>query len=232
MLTWKILADFPTGSFLFANLVLANATSHTQHVVHNLRKMKFIGKFIVLILLVSCSNNENTLEQYANFPVKFAKQKVTYPNNDFSIFIQKNWEWKVENYDNENILLGIDASSKPDKDGFIDIISIQKVKSFGENKDLKSEFEYCLNLIETNSQNRKVIESGQTEILNQQSYFLHTKSDTGKYGEAEIISFILDSGIDGVFYNLTASASQTTDLKKNMSILIQSLKTFKKLNNK
>jgi hypothetical protein len=194
--------------------------------------MKFIGKFIVLILVVSCSNNENTLEQYANFPVKFAKQKVTYPNNDFSIFIQKNWEWKVENYDNENILLGIDASSKPDKDGFIDIISIQKVKSFGENKDLKSEFEYCLNLIETNSQNRKVIESGQTEILNQKSYFLHTKSDTGKYGEAEIISFILDSGIDGVFYNLTASASQTTDLKKNMSILIQSLKTFKKLNNK
>ena len=172
------------------------------------------------------------MEQYANFPVKFAKKKVTYPNNDFSIFIQKNWEWKVENYDNENILLGIDASSKPDKDGFIDLISIQKVKSFGENKDLKSEFEYCLNLIETNSQNRKVIESGQTEILNQKSYFLHTKSDIEKYGETEIISFILDSGIDGVFYNLTASASQTTDLKKNMSILIQSLKTFKKLNNK
>jgi hypothetical protein len=194
--------------------------------------MKFIGKFIVLILFVSCSNNENTLEQYANFQVKFAKQKVNYPNNDFSIFIPKNWEWKVENYDNENILLGIEASSKPDKDGFMDIISIQKIKSFGKNKDLKSEFEYCLNLIETNSQNRKIIESGQTEILNQKSYFLHMKSDTDQYGETEIISFIIESGIEGVFYNLTASASQTSDLKKNTAILIQSLKTFEKPNNK
>ena len=193
--------------------------------------MKFIGKFIILILIVSCSNKENTLEQYANYPVKFAKQKINYPNNDFSIFIPKNWEWKVENYENENIILGIDASSKPDKDGFIDIISLQKIKSFGENKDLKSEFEYSLNLIENNWQNRKIIESGFTEILNQKSYFLHTKSDTDKYGEAEIISFIVDSGIEGVFYYLTVSASQTTDLNKNMSILVQSLKTFEKLNN-
>ncbi|OBX17541.1 MULTISPECIES: hypothetical protein [Bizionia] len=192
--------------------------------------MKFIGKFIVLILIVSCSNKETTLEQYANYPVKFAKQKINYPTNDFLIFIPKNWEWKVESYDNENIILGIDVSSKPDKDGFIDMISIQKIKSFGENKDLKSEFDYCLNIIENNSQKRKIIESGFTEILNQKSYFLHTKSDTDKYGETEIISFILDSGIEGVFYNLTASASQTRQLKKNMSILVQSLKTFEKLN--
>jgi len=193
--------------------------------------MKFIGKFIVLILIVSCSNKENTLEQYVNYPVKFAKQKINHPTNDFSIFIPKNWEWKVESYDNENSILGIDASSKPDKDGFIDIISIQKIKSFGQNKDLKSEFDYCLNIIENNSQNRKIIESGFTDILNRKSYFLHTKSDTDKYGESEIISFILDSGIEGVFYNLTVSASQTADLNKNMSILVQSLKTFEKLNN-
>ena len=171
------------------------------------------------------------MEEYANFPVKFAKQKINYPTNDFSIFIPKNWEWKVESYDNENIILGIDASSKSDIDGFIDIISIQKIKSFGENKDLKSEFEYCLNLIENNSQNRKIIESGFTEILNQKSYYFRTKSDTDQYGETEIISFIIDSGIEGVFYNLTASASQTSDLEKNMSILVQSLMTFENLNN-
>ena len=193
--------------------------------------MKFIGKFIVLILIVSCSNKENTLEQYAKYPVKFAKHKINYPNNDFSIFIPINWEWKIKNYDDENIILGIDISSKPDKNGFIDLISIQKIKSFGENKDLKSEFDYCLNLIEINSQNRKIVASGYTEILSQKSYFLHTKSDTNQNGESEIISFILDSGIEGVFYNLTASASQTEDLKKNMSVLIQSITTFEKLNN-
>lgn len=191
--------------------------------------MKFIGKFIVLILIVSCSNKQNTLNKYANYPVKFAKQKISHPTNDFSILIPKNWEWKVEDYDNENIILGIDASSKPDKNGFIDIISIQKIKSFGENKDLESEFKYCLNIIENNSQNRKIVESGQTELLNKKSYFLHTKPDSNQNGGTEIISFILDSGIEGVFYNLTASASQTEELKKNISILIQSLRTFEQL---
>lgn len=193
--------------------------------------MKFIGKILVLILIVSCSSKQLTLEQYANQSVKFAKQKINYPNNDFSLFIPKNWEWKVEDYDNENIILGINAGSKPDTNGFIDIISIEKIKSFGENKDLKSEFDNCLNIIENNAHNRKIVESGYTEILNQKSYFIHTKSDTSQYGQAEIISFILDSGVEGVFYNLTASASQTADLNKNMSILIQSLKTFEKLNN-
>jgi hypothetical protein len=188
--------------------------------------MKFIGKFIVFILIISCSSKQITLEKYSNYPVKFAKQKITYPNNDFSIFIPKNWEWKIETYETENIILGIDAVSELDKDGFVDIISIQKLKSFGENKNLKSEFEYWLNLMENNPQNGKLIESGYTEILNKKSYFFHTKSETDRYGESEIISFILDSGIEGVFYNLTASASQTVDLKKNMSILIQSLKTF------
>lgn len=194
--------------------------------------MKFIGKFIVLILVVSCSNKQNTLNEYANYPVKFAKQKISHPTNDFSILVPKNWEWKVEDYDNENIILGIDASSKPDQNGFIDIISIQKIKSFGENKDLESEFQYCLNIIENNSHNRKIVESGQTELLNKTSYFLHTKSDSNQNGGTEIISFIIDSGIKDVFYNLTASASQTEELKKNMSILIQSLRTFEQLKNK
>lgn len=196
--------------------------------MNSVQKMKLTGKFIILILVSSCSSEENTLEQYAKYPVKFAKQKVTYPNNDFSILIPKNWKWKVEDYENENIILGLDAGSKPDKDGFIDIISIQKIKSLGDNKDLKSEFEYCRGVIENNPESPKIIESGFTEILNQKSYFIHTKFDSNNYGETEMISFILDSETEGVFYNLTASASQTIDLKKNMAIMIQSLKTFKK----
>lgn len=192
--------------------------------------MKFIIKLTILILLISCSDKEITMEQYANYPVKFAKQKIDYPTKDFSILIPKNWKWKIENYENENIILGIDACSQPDKDGFIDIISIQKIKSLGEKKQLKSEFENFLKLIKNNSQNLKIIESGLTKIINQKSYFLHTKSDINKYGNVEIIYFILNSETEGVFYYLTASASQTIDLKKNMSIMIQSLKTFKKMN--
>ncbi|TRZ42490.1 hypothetical protein [Robertkochia solimangrovi] len=188
--------------------------------------MKFITKFIVLTLITSCSSKQFTLDQYSNYRIKFAKQKIVYPNNDFLIFIPKHWEWKVETYENQNVILGIDAGSKLDKNGFVDIISIQKFKSFVNNKDLNSEIKYWQNLIIKNPQNGKLIESGYTESLYKKSYFFHTKYDTNRQGESEIISFILESEIEGVFYNLTASVSQSTDLKKNMSILIQSLMTF------
>lgn len=170
------------------------------------------------------------MNYYANFPVKVAKQKIEYPNGDFSISIPIHWEWQVEDYGNENILLGIDVGSNLDKDGFIDIISIQKIKSFGLKKDLKSEFEYCLNLFETNFTNVTIIESGLTDILTEKAYVLHTKSDTNTYGETETINLILESETKGVFYYLVAAASQTDDLKKNMAVLVQCLKTFKSCN--
>ena len=177
-------------------------------------------------MTASCSNRQNTLNNYANYPVKVAKQKIKYPNGEFSIYIPINWEWKVEDYENQNILLGIDAGSNPDKDGFVDILSIQKIKSFGNKTDLKSEFDYYLELLETNW-DAEVIETGKTDLLNETAYFLHTKSNTGTYGEIETVSFVLESETKGVFYNLTASASQTDELKKNMAILIQCLRTFK-----
>jgi len=192
-------------------------------VVHYL-KMKFLVKILVLTLIASCSNNSKALERYSNYPEDFAKQKVTYPNNDFSLYIPKDWVWKVETYENENIILGIDAVSEPDKDGFINILSIQKIKSFGNSLELKSEFEYWLNLLGS-----KVTESGSTNLLDQKAYFIHTKSNTGTYGEAETISFLIESEEKGKFYILTASVSQTADLEKNMGILIQSLKTFEVL---
>ena len=193
--------------------------------------MKSIGKFIILILIVSCTNKPNTLEQYANYPVKFAKQKITHPNNDFSFFIPMNWEWKYDGYENDNILLGIDANSKQYENGFSDLISIQKIKSFGEKKDLKSEFEYCLNVVENNFGDKTILESGLTKILDREAYFIHTESNSETYGEAETISLIIEGNNKGEFYNLNAVASKTIDLKKNMAVLINCLKTFENLNN-
>ncbi|MFV0471407.1 MAG: hypothetical protein ACK5L7_05180 [Paludibacteraceae bacterium] len=188
--------------------------------------MKPLIKILLLTLFVSCSSRQFTLNQYSNYPVKYAKQKISYPNDEFTLFIPKDWFWKVEEYDDKNIILGIDAGSNPDKDGFIDILSIQKVRSFSGNDNLKSEYEYLLDIAKNATSRMKLIESGETNILKQKSYFIHTKSDTKTYGESEMISFIIESGEKGVFYYINAVASQTKDLKMNMSILIQSLKTF------
>lgn len=194
--------------------------------MHYFKKMRVIGVFLAILLTVSCSSRQLLLEDYANQPVKFAKQKVSYPNNEFTLDIPKNWDWKVEEYNNENMLLGIDAGSKPDKDGYIDLISVQKVKSFSGTKDLKSEYEYLLNIVQGKSSNIKLVESGETKILKQKAYFIHSKSETNTYGESEMISFIIESDTEGIFYYINAGASQTKDLKKNMSIIIKSLKTF------
>jgi len=188
--------------------------------------MRNIGIFLILIFASSCSREKFTLEEYERQQIKFAKQKVSYPNNEFTLYIPKNWGWKVEKYDNENIVLGIDAGSPADKEGYIDLISIQKIKSFGGAKDLKSEYEYLLNLAKNQPKNMKFIESGKTDIFKQKAYFIHSKSETNTYGESEMITFILESQTEGTFYYLNAGASQTKDVRKNMSIIIQSLKTF------
>ena len=191
--------------------------------------MKFIGKFIILILVISCSSKENSLEQYANHPLNFAKQKINYPNNDFSIFIPKNWEWKAPYKENTNDILGLFANSKPNSNGLKSIILLKKYKSSVKSKDLKSEFDYLLKQIQNHSQIKEIVDSGTTDIFNQESYFFHTKSESNSNGSSEILNFLINSDKEGVYYNLTLSAPQTTDFNTDMAVLVQSLKTFERL---
>jgi len=189
--------------------------------------MKVIINLLILILLTSCSNNQFTVEQYEKYPVKFPKKIITYPNESFKLFLPKNWEWKIENYDDvEEITLGINAFSKPDEKNFTNIISIQKGKIFSNSNNLKDEFE---NMLEKAKQNPdlKLIESGKILFLDNDTYFTHSKSNPGNYGGIEIISFITKSKNDNSFYYLHASASITNEVKTNMAIMIQCLKTFK-----
>jgi hypothetical protein len=118
----------------FKYLIKIVVLGYTNYQYTIMKRMKITKIFLILTLAVSCSNRQFMLKKYASYPVKFAKQKVSHTNNDFTLYIPKNWNWKVEEYDDKNIILGIDASSQPDKDGFIDVISIQKINSFGEKK--------------------------------------------------------------------------------------------------
>mgnify|MGYP006291023015 CR=1 FL=1 len=145
--------------------------------------------------------------------------------------IPHDWQWKTEQYNSDQILLGIDAVSEPDEHGLINIISIQKVRGTSKSMDLESEFNSMFKNYEREA-NLKILESGKSSIFGTNSYFIHTKSDSGTYGEIEVISFMC-TGIEyGLFYVLTASASQDKDLRRNMAVMIQCLKTFDfKMNN-
>ena len=191
---------------------------------------KRIFIFTIFSILFSCSEKYVSFENYATYPVKFAKKKFVYPNNEFEIFLPFNWESKVENYeDNDEIILGIDAVSKPDNENFINAISIQKMKPFSSKKDLKSEYDYLIEKLNQKA-SLEIVDSGKTDFLANEAYFIHSKSNTGTYGELEMITIIIKSKNDDNYYHLNASAPTVKELKMNMSKMINCLKTFKQNN--
>jgi hypothetical protein len=191
---------------------------------------KRIFIFTIFTILISCSEKHVSFENYATYPVKFAKKNFVYPNNEFEIFLPSNWESKIENYeDNDEIILGIDAVSKPNNENFINAMSIQKMKPFSLNNSLKSEYDNILEKIQQGT-SLKIIDSGKTDFLTNEAYFIHSKSNTGTYGELEMITIIIKSKNDDNYYHLNASAPTVKELKTNMSIMINCFKTFKQNN--
>ena len=141
-----------------------------------------------------------------------------------------NWESKVDDYeDNDEIILGIDAVSKPDNENFIHAISVQKMKPFSSKKDLKSEYDYLIQKIKQKD-SFIIIDSGKTDFLINEAYFIHSKSNSGNYGELEMITIITKSSTENNYFYLNASASRTKELNKNMSMMLNCLKTFKQNN--
>ena len=191
---------------------------------------KRIFIFNIFSILISCSEKQFSFENYSNYPVKFAKKNFVYPNNEFEIFLPLNWESKVDDYeDNDEIILGIDAVSKPDNENFIHAISVQKMKPFSSKKDLKSEYDYLIQKIKQKD-SFIIIDSGKTDFLINEAYFIHSKSNSGNYGELEMITIITKSSTENNYFYLNASASRTKELNKNMSMMLNCLKTFKQNN--
>lgn len=187
--------------------------------------MKLTIYITLLIGLFSACSKEISLEEFNNYPVKFQKEKISYPTGEFSILIPKNWNWQIEDYENNQIELGINAVSPKDNDGFIQVLSIQKVKGLSRTESLETEYKSILNSLEEKKE-FKIVNSGKTDILKDESYYIHFKSDSGNYGEVEAITFIKKANTKNTFYQLTASASQTKDIKQNMAVMITSIKTF------
>lgn len=186
--------------------------------------MNNLKYFFVFILFYSCSKDITTLDEYSKIPVKFAKEKIISPSKDFSIIIPKNWKWKEEKYVNEQIILGIDIGNYDSISKFTKIISIYKCKSLEENKDLETEFQTVLKNSKKNKLIPEVVESGKTKILKYESYFIHAKSDNEK--SIEMISFIIKSKENGIFYLISASCHNQDNLKTSMGMMIDCIQTF------
>lgn len=192
-----------------------------------MKKIKLCSSFITFLLLVSCSiEKDYLLNDYLSFPVKFAKEKVTASDKEFSIYVPNGWKYNEDDIQEGNILK--DLSIVSIEGNFIDVISIQKIKGAHAEPGLNSDFEYYKKKIEKEiSQNELFIDSGLTNILFKEAYYTHLKSKTGVKGEVESISFLLESTAEGELYSLTASISQRDNYEQRMAMLLSCLKTFK-----
>jgi hypothetical protein len=184
---------------------------------------------LLLFLVSTCSEKELTLEQYATHSNDLAVKKVTDPAFDFELNVPVEWIWKIEkDYVRDSIVLGVDMASPGDENGFVNTLSIQKVKP--SRSEVNIELTHLL--IKTQLQNTKefnfrILESGETNILKRPTFFVHGRSDTGRYGEIEFAYFVAEGNTTGDYYLLSATASRTKDLEKNMSIMLDCLKSFK-----
>lgn len=188
--------------------------------------------------MISCSNNEIKLVNY-NIPIKYIKKKVYSIDKDYSISIPKNWVFTKEKINYNNYIHNLDASTT--RGNFIDILSIQKFKSFSNSESIKKEYQYLLNktkgsILSKTYTNIEIVESGYTNILSKPCYFIHYKSNTGKEGEIECINFLIQSKYNKAYYYLlNAGISQTKDLKKNIqtiSVMIKCFKSFEEISKK
>ncbi len=182
-------------------------------------------KHIFLVLLFcSCTKNISSLDYYSNCPIKYTKTRVTHPTNDFSITIPKNWKWKAEKYEDEQIIIGMDIGETDSITKFTNIISIQKYKSLEKNLKLLDEFNSIEKNIKKSSMMPRIIESGNTNNLKYDAYYFHQRLSGNN--PIEMISFIVKSKEKGIFYSLTASCQNTYIDDKNLSMMIKSIESF------
>lgn len=184
---------------------------------------KFVCIFLVL-LFCSCTKNLKTLNYYSNYPVKYAKIKISHPSNDFSITIPKSWKWKAEEYDKEEIILGMDIGETDSITKMTKIISIQKYKSSENNAELIGEFESIKKNVEKSSMKPKIIESGKTKNLKYDSYYIYQKLKGSN--SIEMISFIVKSKEKGVFYSLATSCQSEDRIEINFALMIKCIESF------
>ncbi|MFT3794002.1 hypothetical protein [Flavobacterium sp.] len=185
--------------------------------------MKGLPLLLLLLLLGSCSKNYTPVREYVALPVKYPKEKISHPSNDFSMTIPQNWFWKSERYESEKMMLGITAAFSETTRGYTQIISVYKYRSLQKNATLYKEYESSRKYHEDKA-TLEMVESGKTKLNNYDAYFMHLQSTNEN--PIEIITFLVKGKEQGVFYSITANGQLKDEPKTNMAIMVKCLNSF------
>jgi len=182
---------------------------------------------LVLILNLSCGKKELKLSDLQKHNVNFKTKSYTSSKNNFTMSIPSNWAFMTadETYGHYIETFTDTIFNHPTENLNLCIISVETFKS-GSNS-LESTFDSLLNEIKMKSP-IKLVESGKTDCLKYESYFMHLKSSTKTSGEIEMFAFILKGRDDFTYYTLSFSAPQykNNELKDNLTKMLICIKSF------
>lgn len=188
--------------------------------------MKLSNIFLLLFLsLNSCNEDYVSIDEYIKKNPAMEVEKITHPSGDFSLYVPKDWSWKILTFESDTLKTGMQIAFSESKKGYTNIISIEKYKSEKKHIELKDEYAFQLSSYKDNP-DMELVENGQTKLNHYKTYFLHTKSNDNT--SIELVEFLIQGKDNGVFYSLSAN-SQTNDSKlhdKNMSVMLKCLNSF------
>ncbi|SEH61847.1 hypothetical protein SAMN02927937_00512 [Paenimyroides aquimaris] len=165
-------------------------------------------------------NGQSSLKQYLNNPIKYTKQKITDDKGNYSIYVPNNWNFS-DNFSDYSLVFWHSIFREKDNKTIAEM-EIVKIK---DNKDLKTLFNSYLNP----DIPKKILASGESDLLIYPSYFIHSVSyldkSSNENNNTERIEFFIKSKQKKTFYIIRLSVKGEKQ-KENMSKMLQCLKTF------
>jgi len=181
-------------------------------------------KLLVLFLLGSCTNQLLYLDDFKSSPSEsHNSQKI---HDQIRIALPESYQVYPEKFDSENIEFSLMLHAPSSLEDSLEYIQIQRIKSFNSSISLGSEYNYALQSLQSGYFPIEILESGPTEILNYEAYFIHSLVLEKGSERSRVITFILNTENDSSYYYLSAVAAENDSLVARMTALIHSLKSL------
>ena len=141
--------------------------------------------------------------------------------------IPKNWKAFKQATGPSNVVFEVDAQWEEEYDTMNRVLfSVYKHDVSKNYSNPKREFELSVAYLLKDYPTVKKIDSGETNILDDQAFYLQTFDEKASKQNYTDLYFQLRNHIDSNFYILQLHAPHTNELNENMCVLLEMAKSF------
>jgi hypothetical protein len=190
--------------------------------------MKRPSLFLLAFLLISCGKKGLMLDEYYDYKMTVETKKYESPLMNYSMQIPASWKEMGIGDDEPLVETFLDTTSLKDWRHDTNFCSIHVITFKDTSATLKELFDVYLGLFnKQKTKKTKLIESGKTDFLRCESYFIHYKANTATPAGEEDFSFLVKAKEDSMYYSLDISVPQyKKTLKDNVGMLLTCIRSF------